>query len=64
MATTPTKVRIKGIFKTFFRMIISGNERPMTAIMNASEVPSDAPWLWRTGLPICGFWKLSGIKSG
>lgn len=44
----PIKVNINGSFRTFFRIIISGNDRPITAIMKAREVPSDAPFSIKT----------------
>ena len=43
MATTPTKVVIRRILSTLRRITISGNERAITLIMNASTVPSAAP---------------------
>ena len=52
-ATTPIKIRIRGSLITFLRMIISGKDRPMTDIMNASDVPSDAPFsrrAWMIGM--------------
>jgi len=42
--TTPTNVSIKGIFKTFLRIIISGSERPITDIINANAVPNGTPF--------------------
>jgi len=42
--TTPRKVNISGSFSTFRRMTISGKERPITDIIKASAVPSDAPF--------------------
>lgn len=47
-ATTPTKANIKGSFSTFFRIIISGSDKPITAIINANEVPSEAPFSSKT----------------
>ena len=38
------KVRIKGIFNTFRRIIISGNDKAITDIINAKAVPSEAPF--------------------
>ena len=43
-ATMPKNVAIRRGFKTFRRMIASGRDRPITAIMNASTVPSAAPF--------------------
>ena len=43
-AIIPANVSMNWIFSTFFRIIISGRERPITAIMNANAVPSDAPF--------------------
>ena len=43
LATTPAKVAISVGFKALRRMIISGAESAMTAIMNARTVPSAAP---------------------
>jgi len=40
----PANVRMNGTFGTFLSIIISGRERPMTAIMNDNTVPSDAPY--------------------
>jgi len=51
--TTPTKKRIKGNFKTLFRMIVSESDRPMTDIMKASAVPYEAPFssrAWTMGM--------------
>src|SRR3990172_4538464 len=42
--TTPANVAIKRTLRTFRRMIISGRESPITDIMNASTVPSAAPF--------------------
>lgn len=42
--TMAIKVRIKGIFNTFRRIIISGNDKAITDIINAKAVPSDAPF--------------------
>jgi len=38
------KVRIKGIFNTFRRIIISGNDKAITDIINAKAVPSETPF--------------------
>ena len=43
-ATIPMNVNIKGSFNTFFKIIISGRDKPITDIMNAREVPNDAPF--------------------
>jgi hypothetical protein len=43
-ATIPTKVKIKGNFRTLRSIIISGSDKPITAIMKAREVPNDAPF--------------------
>lgn len=48
VATIPTKVKISGSFNTFLRIIISGSERPITDIINAKEVPSEAPFSMST----------------
>ena len=51
--TTPTKIRIKGNSKTFFRMIVSGSDRPVTDVMKASAVPCEAPFssrAWTMGM--------------
>jgi len=42
--TIPINENINGIFNTFRRIIISGNDNPITAIMNARAVPNDAPF--------------------
>ncbi len=42
-ATTPTNAAMSGGRRTFRRITSSGADRPMTAIMNASTVPSAAP---------------------
>lgn len=44
VATIPMKVAIKGHFKTFFKMMISGNDNPMVDIINAKAVPSGTPF--------------------
>ena len=44
VATTPIKIRIKGIFNTFFRIIISGRDNPITDIIKAKAVPREAPF--------------------
>ena len=36
--------RISGSFSTFRRIIISGNDKAITDIINASAVPSEAPF--------------------
>ena len=48
MATIPTKAKIKGSLSTLRRIIISGNDNPMTDIMKANAVPSDAPFSIKT----------------
>ena len=47
-ATTPTKTPINCHFRTFFRIIISGKDRPMTDIIKASAVPSVTPFSIKT----------------
>ena len=42
------KVKIRGSFKTFLRITISGSERPITDIINARAVPSEAPFSIKT----------------
>ena len=42
--TMAINVRIKGIFNTFRRIIISGNDKAITDIINANAVPSEAPF--------------------
>jgi hypothetical protein len=46
--TIPMKAKINGSFKTFFRIIISGKDNPMTAIIKASDVPSEASFSIKT----------------
>lgn len=46
--TIPKKINIICNFKTFLRIIASGNDRPITDIINASAVPSDAPFSSKT----------------
>jgi len=48
MAIMPMKVNIKGSFKTFFKIIISGRESPITAIINARAVPRGTPFSMKT----------------
>lgn len=43
-ATTPTKTAIRRGFNTRRKIMISGRLSPTTAIINASTVPSDAPF--------------------
>ena len=43
-----TNVNINFIFNTFRRIIISGNERAITDIINARAVPSEAPFSIKT----------------
>ena len=53
VATTPTNTAINCIFKTFLRMIVSGKDKPITLIINASTVPSEAPFssnAWTMGM--------------
>ena len=40
----PTKVRMKGNFKTFFKIINSGSDIAITDIIKASAVPSGTPF--------------------
>src|SRR6266568_1733347 len=57
-ATTPTKAAMSGGRSTLRRMIVSGKESPMTAIMKASTVPSAAPFsrrAWTTGMMPAAF---------
>ena len=42
--TMAIKMRISGIFSTLRKMIISDNERAITDIIDASEVPRAAPF--------------------
>ena len=42
--TTPTNVKINRSFSTFRSMIISGRDKPITAIMKASAVPRGTPF--------------------
>ena len=42
--TTPINVKINGSFSTLRRIIISGRDKPITDIINARDVPSDAPF--------------------
>ena len=44
VATIPTKVAIKGHFKTFFRIMISGNDNPIVDIIKANAVPNGTPF--------------------
>lgn len=41
--TTAIKATINGSFKTFRNITISGNERPITDIIKARDVPKEAP---------------------
>jgi len=43
-AIIPTKVRIKGSLSTFFRIINSGSEIPITDIIKANAVPKGTPF--------------------
>ena len=47
-ATTPTKITISCHFKTFFRIIISGNDNPITDIIKARAVPKVTPFSIKT----------------
>ena len=38
------KVKINGSFRTFLSIIISGSDKAITDIINASAVPNDAPF--------------------
>lgn len=40
----PIKVKIKGIFSTFFSITNSGKEIPITDIINAKAVPRGTPF--------------------
>ncbi len=42
--TILTKVSINGSFNTLRRIIISGNDKAITDIINANEVPKAAPF--------------------
>ena len=44
VAMMAIKVRIKGSFNTFFKMISSGSEIPITDIIKARAVPSGTPF--------------------
>jgi len=44
MAITAKNVIIKGIFNTRFRITASGRLKPITDIMKARAVPTDAPF--------------------
>ena len=48
MATIPINVNIKGNLSTLRRIIISGKDKPITDIMKANAVPSDAPFSIKT----------------
>ena len=43
-ATIAIKIKIKGSFNTFLRMIISGSESPITDIIKANAVPRGTPF--------------------
>ena len=42
--TIAIKVSIRGNFNTFFKIIISGSDKAITDIINANDVPSEAPF--------------------
>gem|GEM_PF-1814444 len=44
----PIKLRMRGSFKTFRRIIISGSDNPITDIINANAVPNEAPFSIKT----------------
>ena len=44
VAMIAIKVKIKGSFKTFFKMINSGSEMAITDIIKARAVPSGTPF--------------------
>lgn len=46
--TTPANVRSNLILSTFLRMIISGKDKPITAIIKASAVPKGTPFSIKT----------------
>lgn len=46
--TIPKKIRMSFVFITRFRIMNSGNERPVTAIIKASDVPRLTPFSVRT----------------
>ena len=47
-ATIPTNVKIKGSFRTFLRIMVSGSDKPITDIIKAKAVPNEAPFSIRT----------------
>ena len=47
-ATTPTKTAINCHFNTFFSMITSGRDKPITDIINARAVPRVTPFSIKT----------------
>jgi len=47
-ATMPMNVNINGSLRTLRRIIISGNDSPMTDIIKANAVPSEAPFSIKT----------------
>ena len=44
MPTIEAKIIISLVFITFFKIINSGNDRPVTDIIKASVVPIDTPF--------------------
>ncbi len=42
--TVKTKIKINGSLRTFFNIINSGNDIPITDIINASVVPRGIPF--------------------
>ena len=44
MATTPINIPISCHFKTFFKIMISGNDKPITDIIKARAVPRVTPF--------------------
>ena len=46
--TMPINVNISGSFRTFLKIIISGNDNAITDIIKAKAVPSDAPFSIKT----------------
>ncbi len=50
MVITPKNIPISFHVITFFNNVASGNERPTTAIMNASAVPTGIPFATKTSM--------------
>ena len=48
LPTIATNVNMRGSLRTFLRMIISGKDKAITDIINANEVPKEAPFSRRT----------------